>query len=220
MARPSRQTIVVAGVLLAGGAWAWLLIGRSGPRAVEAGFWFEPVRFSSTVLGGSLTPGELETIRSIATSEIRHAFDGLPVTVSDRRDAEYRVRVVPELRNPRLRAPYEVAGASYGLPGIGGWGEVSFRFLAGGAVAYAQPDAARESIVAAIGRGIGRSAVHELTHQLLPRTQIHGRDVRSYEYDSASRREQYDGDIHWDVAWPLLRERFGSAALDPTRRSH
>jgi hypothetical protein len=126
------------------------------------------------------------------------------------------VRVVAQLRDPKVRAPYEVAGASYGFPGLGGWGEVSFQFLAGGALAFAEAEAPRETIVEAIGRGIGRSAVHELAHQLLPRTSIHSADRNSYEFDSASRREHYYGEMHWDLALPLLRDRFAGR----TRRTH
>ena len=54
------------------------------------------------------------------------------------------------------------------------------------------------------------SAVHELTHQLLPQAPIHDRrDIRSYEYDSAARREQYFGEMRWDLARPLLMARLG-----------
>ena len=101
-----------------------------------------------------------------------------------------------------------VVCASHAVPGLGGRGEVSFDFLAGGATAMAPEQATRAAIVAAIGRGIGRTAVHEFTHQLLPQAPIHdSRDVRSYEFDSAARREQYFGELHWDLARPLLQER-------------
>jgi hypothetical protein len=66
----------------------------------------------------------------------------------------------------------------------------------------------REVMIEAIGRGIGRAAVHEFTHQLLPTAPIHdSTDVSSYEYQSATRREQYFGELHWDLARPLLQER-------------
>ena len=72
----------------------------------------------------------------------------------------------------------------------------------------APEQATRAAIVAAIGRGIGRTAVHEFTHQLLPQAPIHdSQDVRSYEYDSAARREQYFGEMHWALARPLLEAR-------------
>lgn len=58
--------------------------------------------------------------------------------------------------------------------------------------------------------GIGRATVHEFVHQLLPTASIHdSTDVQSYEYASAARREQYFGEMHWDLAWPLLQERIG-----------
>jgi hypothetical protein len=83
-------------------------------------------------------------------------------------------------------------------------------FLAGGAVAYAPPNADRPTIIAAIGRGIGRTAVHELTHQLLPTSPIHdSTNMRSYEYASAARAEHYYGEMEWDLAWPLLEGRLG-----------
>ena len=65
-------------------------------------------------------------------------------------------------------------------------------------------------MIDAIGRGVGRAAVHEFTHQLLPRVSIHSTNVRSYEYASAARPEQYFGDIQWDLALPLLQKRIGS----------
>lgn len=66
-------------------------------------------------------------------------------------------------------------------------------------------------MIEAIGRGIGRAAVHEFTHQLLPTADVHdSTDVRSYEYASAARPEQYFGNMRWSLAWPLLHRRFGS----------
>jgi hypothetical protein len=207
--RPSRQAGVIGCLLLVGGVWAWLLAARSEPRAFDAGFWFEPVTFASAELDGPLTAHDLEVISTIAASEIERAFAGLRLTLSDRRDATYRVRVVQELRDPRFRSQVEVAGASWPVSDVGGQGAVSFRFLANGAMAHAPPGADRATKIEAIGRGIGRSAVHELAHLLLPTEAIHGSDAQSYEFESASRREQYYGAMHWDVAWPLLQKQFG-----------
>jgi hypothetical protein len=65
-------------------------------------------------------------------------------------------------------------------------------------------------VIAALGRGIGRSAVHEFAHQLLPSAPIHDtRDPGAYESGSVARYEQYFGDMHWDVAQPLLLDRLG-----------
>jgi hypothetical protein len=83
-----------------------------------------------------------------------------------------------------------------------------FLFLASSAVAYAPEGASRSAMIEAIGRGIGRAAVHEFAHLLLPRAPLHdSRDVQSYEYASAARREQYFGDMRWDIAWPLQQRR-------------
>ena len=87
---------------------------------------------------------------------------------------------------------------------------MSFFLLASGAMASAPESADRAAIVAAIGRGVGRAAVHEFVHQLLPKAPIHdSRDVQSYEYAFASRREQYYGEMRWNLARPLLQRVFG-----------
>jgi len=206
--RPPKQLLVIGSLLLVGGGWLLWLNARSAGRSLDAGFWFEPLKYDSSALGGSVTAQDLETIESIARSEVVHAFAGLPVVISDRRDVTYRVRVVEGLTNPMFRSDIEIAGQSRAVSGFGGEGAVSFRLIAGHAIGYAPPGADRATIIAAIGRGIGRSAVHEFAHQFLPTAQIHGRDRQSYEFDSASRREQYYGDMRWDIAWPMLVDRF------------
>ena len=204
----SAQGIVIACALLAGSASYWALVGRSEPRIADAGFWFEDVKYASPRLGAPVTSAEIETIARVARSELAKAFQGLRITLSDRRDATYRVRVVQRLRDQRLRRDLEIAGESRAVSGFGGQGAVSFDFLASGAVAYAPDDASRASIIEAIGRGVGRSAVHEFTHQLLPTAPIHdSTDVQSYEYESAARSEQYYGELRWNLAWPLLQQR-------------
>ena len=181
------------------------------PRSLHAGFWFEPVAYHSTRLGGAITGADLHTIASVARSEISQAFEGLNVTVSDRREARYRVRVVQELRDQRMRRFTWVAGASRAMAGFGGTGAVNFTFLASGAMVYSAEDASRAELIAAIGRGIGRAAVHEFTHQFLPKAEIHAtRDRQSYEYASATRPEQYAGAMRWDVARPLLVARMAA----------
>lgn len=139
------------------------------------------------------------------------AFRGLRVRFSDRRDAMYRIQVVQDLRDRRLRRYVGIAGESRAISGLGGAGAVSFFFLASGAVAYAPGDASRAAPVDAIGTGIGRTAIHEFAHQFLPTASLHeSRDVYSYEYASAARREQYVGEMHWNIAWPLLQRRLGA----------
>jgi hypothetical protein len=204
--RPVPRQAAIAAILLAAGAAAYALAApQFRPASVEAGFWFEDVAFDSSRLGGPLTATEIATVEAVARAELRDAFRGLPITLSSRRDARYTLRVVQEVRDLRFRRPVGVAGESRGIRGVGGSGSVSFDFLANGAMAWAPDDADRAELVAAIGRGIGRTAVHELTHQLLPTAPIHAsRDDESYEFASAARRAQYYGPMHWDTAWPLL----------------
>jgi hypothetical protein len=184
-------------------------------NTVSAGFWFEHVTFDASEamadrLGGPVTVEELATIDVVARREISKAFANVRVQLSDARDATYRVRVVQSLRNaiaPRFPAP---SGESRRVAGFGGQGAVSFQLLANAAIAYAPADADRPMMIAAIGRGVGRAAVHEFAHQLLGAFPIHdSKDAQSYEYATADRREQYYGDMHWDIAGPALLEKLG-----------
>ena len=210
----SRQA-AFALVLLAGAVAYTLASPRFRPAPViELGLWFEPVTFDSNRLGTPLTPDEIATIESVARQELRDAFNGLPITISDRRDARYTLRVAQEVLDLRFRRAVGVAGQSRGITGVGGSGSVSFDFLANGAMAWAPEEAGRAELVAAIGRGIGRTAVHEFTHQMLPTAPIHdSRDDESYEFASAARRAQYVGPMRWNLAWPLLARHFGSSML-------
>jgi len=208
-----RQAAIVA-ILIAGAAAFVLVPARSRPASIEAGFWFEDVAFESSRLGSRLTSSEIATIESVARAELRDAFDGLPIAISSRRDVRYTLRVVQEVRDLRFRRAVGVAGQSRGITGVGGSGSVSFDFLANGAMAWAPAGAERAELVAAIGRGIGRTAIHEFTHQILPTVPIHdSRDAQSYEYASAARSAQYIGPMHWDLARPLLEQRLGSSML-------
>lgn len=216
MPRVWRLTIVGC-LLLAGfvGASRCVDARRRGLTA-EAGVWFEPVRFQSAELEGALTAQDLATIESVARAEIARAFAGLRVRVTDRRDAPYRVRVVESVRDPRFRSHVEVAGASWGASGVRGHGVVSFTMLASGALANAPPGADRAAKLETIGRGVGRSVVHELAHQFFPSDPIHSDDPDSFEYPSAARPAHYNGAMRWSRAWPLLQARFGPAG-DPSR---
>jgi hypothetical protein len=199
--------VALAGVALL----ALAVFGACGPsaRAVEAGFWFDEVTFDSSRLGAPLTAAEVAAIEATARAELRDAFRGLPITFTDRRDARYTLRVVQQVLDARFKRPVGVAGQSRGIAGFGGSGTVSFDFLANGAMAWAPEDAGRSELVTAIGRGIGRTAVHEFTHQLLPTAPIHAsRDEESYEYRSAARRAQYYGSMRWNLARPLLDQRY------------
>jgi hypothetical protein len=190
-------------------ALAILCAGACGrPQAAEAGFWFEPVTFHSKVIDGTVTAEDLATIERVARAQLAQAFRGLPIVIGARRDATFRIRVVQEVRDRRLRSNWGVAGESFSMPGLGGNSSVSFLFLASGAVAYATPGTSRREMIDAIGRGIGRTAAHELAHLLLPQAPIHdSTDIRSYEFDSAARREHYYGEMHWALARPWLEAR-------------
>jgi hypothetical protein len=209
----SRQLVAFGCVIAAVSASYWLAAARSGCRALDAGFWFEEVAFTSGKLGGALTPQDIKTIASISRAELAEAFRGLDIRFSDRHDARRRVRVVQELQDLRFRQPVSIPAESRSMFGFGGQGSVSFSWLASSAVGYAPDDATREVLIEAIGRGIGRAAVHEFVHLILPDVQIHeSSDPRSYEYHSAARREQYFGEMRWDHAWPLLQARVGRCA--------
>ena len=210
----SRQAIVVGlcvllGCLIIGGA-----VVSSRGRYVPVGLSFEPLTYDGSEamtaqLGGPLTSRELEAIRQIAREEVTRAFAPFRVTVFDDAAALYHVRVVQEVRSAGAKYP-EPAGASRSIPGIGGDGVVNFRLLVSNAVAFADPDTSRDAIVAAIGRGVGRAAAHEITHQLLGTTPADDdKDVASYEYRSSFRREQYYGELHWGMAEAALRARIG-----------
>jgi len=207
------RVAIVAGLIA--GAVAYVLYAtRSKPESIEAALWFDEVSFSSKRLGEPLTPAEVATIEEVARSEVRDAFRGLRLTLTRRHDAPYSLRVRQEVLDLRFKREVGVAGQSRGIAGFGGSGSVSFNFLANGAMAWAPDDASRAELVAAIGRGIGRTAVHEFTHQILPTAPIHSsRDGESYEFASAARYAQYYGPIHWDFARPLLEQRLGSSML-------
>lgn len=181
--------------------------GRSS--TAELGFWFEPVSYSSPLLSGPLTAEDMAVIEKIARLEIVAAFDGLRVTLSDRQNVRYRIRVVQDIPDDRMLRKASVPGESRAIRGLGGSGAVNFTYFAGGALAYAPESATRADLVEAIGRGVGRSAVHEFTHLLLPNLQIDGGDRGSYEYYAASRPEQYFGAMRWAEARPLLDARWG-----------
>jgi hypothetical protein len=123
------------------------------------------------------------------------------------------VRVVQELRNVRAPRYPGPAGESRVVAGFGGLGAVNFRMLVSSAVAHAPDGSDRASIVTGIGRGVGRTAVHEFAHQFLRTAPLDASDDRSsYEFRSADRAEQFYGSVHWARAWPLLERRFGVRA--------
>jgi hypothetical protein len=207
-----RQALIIGLLLAAGGGSVWLLAARARTQVVHAGFWFERVTFDASEveadrLGGSLTGEEMGRIQSVALAELRAAFAGMRIAFSDDRKATFRVRVEQTLRHPVFRNS-AMAGESRGMWPLGGEGALNFRLLASNAIAHAPPGTDRAAKIDAIGRGVGRAAAHEFAHQILGSKDIHqSRDVLSYEYWTADRREQYFGPMRWDVAGPMLRER-------------
>ena len=207
-----RAVLVAAGVavIVTSVLWARTAAPRGVDSITHGSFVFEPVTYSSPVLGGALTADDMATIEQVARAELAAAFEGLRILITDRRDVRYHVRVVDELLLPMTTRTIWVAGSSHAVPGFGGSGAVSFTYYASGALVYAPPEAARSELIEAIGRGLGRGAAHEFAHQFLGGHALHDtRDRGSYEYYSAARSEQYYGPMHWDIAGPLLARRFG-----------
>jgi hypothetical protein len=187
---------------------ACLALAACEPRHVELGFWLEPVAFVSPRLGGGIARQEFKTIHEIARAEIEHAFRDYDVSVTANRNARFRVVVLPELKDHRLLRRGNHAGESRAVAGFGGSGSVNFEYVANGAMVFAPDDATRAEMIAALGRGIGRVAIHEFVHQLLPAAAIHdSRDPNSYEGNSPALIEGYFGELHWDLARPLLERR-------------
>jgi hypothetical protein len=180
---------------------------RSRSNVVTLGFWFEDVTFEvhhPARLGEPLTDEEQRRIQTVARQEIEHAFAEFRVQVTDGGEAFYRVRVRQFLTAGR----YAIAGQSNVFGPLGGYGAVSFITLAAQAMAHAPASATREDIVEAMGRGVGRAAVHEFAHQILPSGPMHNtQDRASYEYWSSDRVAQYYGEMHWSVARAKLAER-------------
>ena len=206
----SRQAAAVTGALIVGisAIAAWSSYTRQ--PVLSAAFWFEPVSYDASEafaerLNGGITRAELRTIESIARSEVQAAFANSRLTFTDSRDARYRIRVVQDIRAQKL----PVAGESRPLPWRRGFGSVSFVVAANNAIAYAPANTGRPTIIEAIGRGIGRTAVHEFAHQLVGSFALHNTTDRlSYEYADL-RPEHFYGALHWSVALPRLQERIG-----------
>jgi hypothetical protein len=183
----------------------------SSSRPVEAAFWFEDVSYDLIGSGGPLTAPEIAGIEAAALEEIRRAFAGLDVRFSHRRDARYVVAVVQHLYDLRLRRTSEVFGTARAVRGFGGRGSVNFYAVASGAAAFAPGHATRQDVLAGIGRGVGRVAIHEFTHLFLPKIPIDQvTDPLSFEFGHAARREQFYGELHWNVAREALLRAFDS----------
>jgi hypothetical protein len=184
-------------------------VGSCAPRPVELGFWLEPQSYQSPRIGDPITSTEYAIIDRVARAEITEAFKDYDLAVTSNRNARFKVRVAPELKDMRyLRRSGTYAGESRAVAGFGGSGSVNFQFVANGAMVFAPEHASRATVIEALGRGIGRVAIHEFLHQLLPKLPIHdSKDPRSYEGNTAAMMEGYFGKLHWDLAKPWLDER-------------
>jgi hypothetical protein len=186
---------------------------------IDAGFWYDDGSFALSVddaakLGGPLTAEEIATITRLSRTEVERALADLRINVTDNQNAFWRVSVVGRMRsNPTFKFPFASAGESHVFGPLGSWGSVGFLVLAHNAIEYAPPSASRQDIVAGIGRGIGRAAVHEFAHQALGVDNVSNIDNRtdstSYEYGNADRPSQYYGELRWTTAWPALQQKFG-----------
>lgn len=178
---------------------------------IDVGFWMEPLSYHSSRLGDPISREEFTAIDIIARAEIANAFAAYHIRVSADHDARYRVHVVSTLKDARMRRDWTNAGESHAIAGFGGSGAVNFEYVANGAMIFSPPSAERTQLIEAIGRGVGRVAIHEFLHQLMPKAPIHdSKDTHSYEGNSPALAEGYSGDLHWDIAAPWLRQRVGS----------
>ena len=158
------------------------------------------------LLGGPLTIAECAAVERIARTEVAAAFAGLRIDLTDKQDAFWTVYVrafVPS-RSRMLGA----AGASLAFGPLGGRGMVGFMALTAGALRHAPPGTSRAEMLEAIGRGVGRSVVHELAHQIAGGA-VDGSDELTYEYGSVDRRAQYYGVLRWGDAGERMRSRLG-----------
>lgn len=186
---------------------------RAATAIIDIGFWYE--NFPITLpqdhvirLGGPLTDVDIDLIKRVSREELERAFSGLRIAVTDRRDAIWRIRVVYDIpRGPSGMVPRgPQSGEMRTIGFLGATGAVEFQTLSFAAFHYAPEGATRDDIIRGIGRGIGRTAVHEFGHAMA--LLGHSDDPLSYEAGSWDRAAQYYGELHW-ASWPLLAERFG-----------
>ncbi len=205
------STILLLTATIAAGLIVASFEYHSRSNVVALGFWFDddvtfevhdPARF-----GPALTSDERARIKEIAREEVAAAFAPFRVRITDSPQAFYRVRVRQALTIGRR---FAAAGQSNVFGPLGGDGAVGFLTLSAHAMTYAPEGATRSDIVEAIGRGIGRAAVHEFVHQILPAGPVHtSTDAASYEFWSSDRPAQYYGEMRWSVAHDALSARLG-----------
>jgi len=209
--------IAVLVVTVTSAVIAW----RASTATISAGFWWVDTQMrlspdDARKVGGPLSADELRSIEVISRQEVRRAYAGLRINITDRQDAFWRVAVVGApltVTRNRTTYPFSFAGQSRVFGPLGGSGSVAFAILAHNAIEYAPAGASRQQIVDGIGKGIGRAAVHEFAHQALGLDNLSSLDNRtdrdSYEYGNADRPSQYYGELRWTTAWTVLVQKFG-----------
>jgi len=177
-------------------------------QPVELGFWMEPQSYRSSRIGEPMTAEEYRLIDDVARREIARAFRDFDVRVTASPAARYTIRVRPRVQLDPILKGGDVAGASRGIGGLGGTGAVSFEYVANSAMALSPASATRPEIIETVGRGIGRVAIHEFLHQLLPNSPLHdSRDPHSYEGSNPTRVDGFFGELRWGIARPWLNDR-------------
>jgi hypothetical protein len=213
-------TAVIGAIAVIATMLGFAVVRRHAARAaIDAGFWYDEGSCELSVddaakLGGPLTAQEIAAIKQLSRAEVERALADLRINVTEHRNAFWRVSVVGRMpSNPTFKFPFAAAGESHVFGPLGSWGSVGFLVLAHNAIEYGPPSASRQDVVAGIGRGIGRAAVHEFAHQALGVDNVWNIDNRtdstSYEYGNADRPSQYYGELHWTTAWPVLQQKFG-----------
>ncbi|MGE3958019.1 MAG: hypothetical protein AB7H96_14965 [Vicinamibacterales bacterium] len=160
--------------------------------------------------GELLTDEERRTIRAVARAEVIAAFAAVRLDVTDDASAFWRIAVVRSLPTRTTRAVPR-AGESVALGILGGGGVVACDVVARKAIAFAPAGTTRSEVVEAIGRGVGRTAVHEIVHQVLGADSGHNdADPAAYEHGSSDRAAQYYGTLRWTTSLPALQRKLGA----------
>ena len=211
MERSARLCSVIASVMFAAYCATACQVADADSRRIPARFWFEGLTPASVVvvsdrLSAPLTQDDLRTIESLARSELDIAFVNTRLHFTGSGPSVYQVSVVPQPANGRR---FPAAGESLSFGGTRGAGSVNFNTVALSAVAYATETSDRETIVHAIGRGVGRTAVHEFAHQILGPAAMDGTaDPLTYEHGDL-RAEHFFSQLHWGPGAARLQQRVG-----------
>ncbi len=169
--------------------------------------------------GDLFTAQERQTIEEMARRELVTAFAPLRVAVTANPSAFWRIAVVRSLPT-RASQALPRAGESVALGPLGGGGTVACDVIVRKAMQFAPEGATRAQLIEGVGRGVGRTAAHELVHQILGASGTHNdTDLDSYEHGSSDRASQFYGTLHWTTALPLLRVKLGAREPPATSSS-